>query len=623
MNGSRHRRNLRISVLAVTAAALLGTGATTAAGATAPTANVPARDGGSAVPAATPGTTGGSDTAQPQTPTERLIVGYRTGAAEARSDAEAGKDARAKGRKAGKSVDFDRRLGTGAALLDLGGKLDDPQVRDVITEFSEDPDVAYVVPETRMYATATPNDSYYTRQWDLFESTAGMNVPGAWDTATGDGVTVAVIDTGYVAHSDLAANVIPGYDFISDAARARDGGGRDNDAADPGDWSGTGECGTLPDGRPSPARDSSWHGTHVAGTIAATTGNGKGVAGIAHDARIQPVRVLGKCGGTTSDIMDAITWASGGTVRGVPANPTPADVINLSLGGSGSCDAGTQNAINGAVQRGTTVVVAAGNSNQNAASFNPASCAGVVNVAASDRQGNRASYSNYGSIVDIAAPGGETAAGAANGIWSTLNSGTSSPSGENYAAYQGTSMAAPHIAALAALMYEAQPTLTPGQIEAAIKNSARALPGSCPGGCGAGLADAARTLASLGDGGGEEPPPSGGTFANTDDVAIPDNGTGVTSPVTVSGRGGNAPTDLKVAVDIKHTFRGDLVIDLVAPNGAYERLKTSSYYDSADNVVQTYTVDASGVAADGTWRLRVYDTYRGDTGYIDSWSLTF
>ncbi|MGD9486357.1 S8 family serine peptidase, partial [Streptomyces sp. TRM70308] len=142
---------------------------------------------------------------------------------------------------------------------------------------------------------------------------------------------------------------------------------------------------------------------------------------------------------------DAIIWSSGGSVRGVPANPHPADVINMSLGGGGSCDAGTQSAINGAVSRGTTVVVAAGNSNANAANFNPASCDNVITVAAGDREGNRASYSNYGSVVDVTAPGGETAVSAANGIWSTLNTGTRSVGSETYASYQGTSMAAPHI----------------------------------------------------------------------------------------------------------------------------------------------------------------------------------
>ncbi|MGN9791542.1 S8 family serine peptidase [Streptomyces sp. OZ13] len=572
----------------------------------------------------TPGTPAAPSPAPAAQPVERLIVGYKSQAAEAKSDEAATKDAEAKGRKAGESLDFDRRLGTGAALVDLGAELDKTDSEDVMAAFRADPDVAYVVPDTRMYATAvTPNDSEYSRQWDLFEATAGMNVPGAWDKATGSGVKVAVIDTGYVAHSDLAANMIAGYDFVSDTFMANDGGGRDSNAADPGDWVARGECGTDANGQPVPARDSnnSWHGTHVAGTIAATTHNGKGVAGIAYNATVQPVRVLGKCGGTTADIIDAITWSSGGSVQGVPANPNPADVINMSLGGGGACDAGTQSAINGAVSRGTTVVVAAGNSNANAANFNPASCNNVITVAASDREGNRASYSNYGTVVDVTAPGGETALSSANGIWSTLNTGTRSVGSETYTAYQGTSMAAPHVAGLAALMNQASPSMTPAQIESAIRTNARTLPGTCSGGCGAGLADAARTLGA--SGGTDPQPPAGSVFTNAANVSIPDTNTPVTSSLAVTGISGNAPADLEIAVDIKHTYRGDLRIELVAPNGAAAQLKAASSSDSADNVITTYTVDASGVAANGTWKLRVTDVYSGDTGYIDSWGLTF
>ncbi|MBW5486799.1 S8 family peptidase [Streptomyces bambusae] len=556
----------------------------------------------------------------PAAPVENLIVGYKTSASEASSNDAAAVDAKAKGKKAGKGVAFERRLATGAALVDLGGTTAPADAAKVMAQFKADPDVAYVEPDTRAYALATPNDTDYTKQWDLFESTAGMNVPAAWDTTTGTGVTVAVIDTGYVAHSDLAANIVPGYDFISSSTYARDGGGRDNNPADEGDWSAAGECGTG-----SKASTSSWHGTHVAGTIAAATNNSKGVAGIAYGAKIQPVRVLGKCGGSTSDIVDAITWASGGSVPGVPANPTPAKVINMSLGGSGTCGTSYQNAINAAVGRGTTVVVAAGNSNSDAAGFSPASCNNVINVAASSREGNRSYYSNYGTIIDIAAPGGETRRATdtpgtvttpENGILSTLNAGTSTPGAETYKPYQGTSMAAPHVAGLAALLKSANSSLTPAQIESAIKTNARPLAGTCTGGCGAGLADAAATVAAVTNG------PVTPTYENTNNVAIPDNGGAVSSTITVSGRTGNAPAALKVSVDIKHSYRGDLVIDLVGPNGATKRLQNSSG-DSTANVITTYTVDASAWPASGNWQLRVQDVAAADTGYIDSWSLTF
>ncbi|MET9882002.1 S8 family serine peptidase [Streptomyces sp. NPDC006430] len=552
-------------------------------------------------------------------PVENLIVGYKSSATEASSNSAAADDAAAKGKKAGKKAKFDRRLGTGAALVNLGGAVAPSVAADVMAQFRADPDVAYVEPDARAYAMATPNDTEYAKQWDLFESTAGMNVPAAWDKSTGSGVTVAVIDTGYVTHSDVAPNVVAGYDFISSSTAARDGNGRDSNPADQGDWSAAGECGTG-----SKASDSSWHGTHVAGTIAAATNNAKGVAGIAYNAKIQPVRVLGKCGGATSDIVDAITWASGGSVAGVPANATPAKVINMSLGGSGTCTSSYQNAINAAVARGTTVVVAAGNSNADASGFTPASCNNVITVAASNRTGDRSFYSNYGTLVDIAAPGGETRRATdtpgtvttpENGILSTLNSGTTTPGSEIYKPYQGTSMAAPHVAGLAALMVAAKPSLTPAQVESAIKANARPLAGTCTGGCGAGLADAAATVTAV------TSTPTTPGFENTTNVTIGDNTT-VESPITVSGVAGNAPATLTVGVNIVHTYIGDLKVDLVAPDGTVYTLHNRAG-GSADNINQQYTVDASSEVANGTWKLRVNDNAGGDTGYIDSWKLGF
>ncbi|ROQ35531.1 serine protease [Streptomyces sp. PanSC19] len=563
--------------------------------------------------------------ALPSAPVEKVIVTYKSRTAEAGSNAAAKSDTAEKAAKTGEKLSFERRLAGGGALVNLGGKATKQDVTEVMNAFRADPSVASVEPDVRAYAMAvTPNDTDYAKQWDLFEATGGMNVPAAWDKTTGSGVTVAVIDTGYAAHSDLASNVIAGYDFISTSADARDGNGRDADAKDEGDWNATdGECGTG-----SKASTSSWHGTHVAGTIAAVTNNTKGIAGIAYNAKIQPVRVLGKCGGSSSDIADAITWASGGSVPGVPANPNPAKVINMSLGGASStCPSVYQTAINGAVSRGTTVVVAAGNSNANASGFTPANCSGVITVASTNRAGARSYYSNYGTIVDVAAPGGETRNATdtpgtvttpENAIYSTLNSGTTVQSTETYKPYQGTSMAAPHIAGLAALLKSAKSTLTPADIESTIKNTARPLPGTCTGGCGTGIADAAKAVDSVLN----TTPPTGTVFTNSTDVAIPDNTT-VSSPIAVTGLAGNAPATLKVAVDIKHTWRGDLVVDLVAPDGTVRNLKTSSSSDSADNVQATYTVDASSEVANGTWKLQVRDVATGDTGYIDSWSLTF
>ncbi|MET7777232.1 S8 family serine peptidase [Streptomyces mirabilis] len=598
---AREVRRKLISVAAVSAALLAGMTTTVAAQpstatATGKTAVTPAAQAAAQAVAA---------------PAERLIVGYKSGAAEATSNSAASADAETKGKEAGENLDFTRRLGTGAALVGLGDRLGTKDVADVIAQYRADPQVAYAVPDRLNTPQADPNDTEYTKQWDLYEAKAGMNVPGAWSTSTGSGVTVAVIDTGYVAHSDVAANIVAGYDFISDTAVSVDGDGRDSNPADPGDYYAANECGSG-----IPASDSSWHGTHVAGTIAAVTGNNKGIAGIAYGAKISPLRVLGKCGGYDSDIIDAITWASGGTVSGVPANANVAKVINMSLGGSGACTSATQSAITAAVNRGTTVVVAAGNDNDNAANYSPASCNNVITVAATGRSGSRASYSNYGSIVDISAPGGDMSTATANGIYSTLNSGTKTPSSESYAYYQGTSMATPHIVGLVALMKSANSSLTPAQIETAVKSNARALPGTCSGGCGAGLADATKTVQAVSGA------TTGTTFANTTALSIPDNGSAVESSIAVSGRTGNAPSTLQVGVDITHTYRGDLVIDLVAPDGSTYRLKSSSTSDSADNVNTTYTVDASSETANGTWKLRVQDVAASDTGKLNSWKLT-
>ena len=350
--------------------------------------------------------------------------------------------------------------------------------------------VEYAEPDLILQKMLVPNDASYLSQWQYYETTGGINLPAAWDRTRGAGIVVAVVDTGYRPHVDLAANIVGGWDFISSSTIANDSSARDSDARDNGDGVAAGECGSG-----QPAQSSSWHGTHVAGTIAALTNNGSGVAGVAYGAKVLPVRVLGKCGGYSSDIADGLVWAAGGTVSGVSANAYPARVINLSLGGSGSCGTTMQNAINTARSRGAVVVVAAGNSATNASTATPANCAGVVTVAAVNRAGGRAFYSNYGSAVDIAAPGGDMRTAATNGILSTLNSGSTSPGADTYAYYQGTSMATPHVAGVAALMLSVKPTLTPDQVESLLKSSARAFPAACSG-CGAGIVNAAAAVAA-------------------------------------------------------------------------------------------------------------------------------
>ena len=372
-------------------------------------------------------------------------------------------------------------------------------------------DVEYAEEDRLMKPLLKPNDTRYSEQWQYFEANGGLNTPTAWNTTSGAGVVVAVVDAGYRPHADLVANIVGGYNMISDAFVSNDGQTRNSNAQDPGDWSTAGQCGTG-----QPASNSSWHGTHVSGTIAAVTNNGSGVAGVAFSAKVVPVRVLGRCGGYTSDIADGIIWAAGGTVSGVPANPNPAKVISMSLGGSGACDATSQAAINTARSLGATVVVAAGNETQDASNSSPANCNGVIAVAAVNRNGGRAFYSNFGSIVAVAGPGGDTSASASNGILSTLNSGTTTPGADAYAFYQGTSMATPHVSGVAALLYAVKPSITPDQVLSTLKSTARAFPASCSG-CGAGIVDAAAAVAAAsgtGGGGGSTTTLQNGVAAN-------------------------------------------------------------------------------------------------------------
>jgi serine protease len=440
---------------------------------------------------------GQQDAAQPTrfiTQTDRLIVKYKDaidnakGAVPARalSAARQALIARA-GQQFGATLRALRATSTGADVLQLSRHMSLDEATQLAAELAaRDPEVEYAEPDRIMVPLATASDPMVSQQWDLFEAKGGINLPAAWDKSTGSGINVAVIDTGYRPHADLSGQILQGYDFIASSTIANDGNGRDSDASDPGDWAPAGSCSA---GVPASDQGSSWHGTHVAGTIAARTNNGAGIAGIAYNAKIVPARVLGRCGGYTSDIADAMIWASGGSVTGVPANANKARVLNLSLGGSGSCDTTTQNAINSARSRGAVVVVAAGNSNVNAANASPANCAGVITVAAVGRTGGKASYSNYGTVVDVAAPGGDSG----GAILSTLNSGTSIPASDSYAYYMGTSMATPHVAGVAALMLAVNPNLTPDEVEAKLKSTARAFPAACSG-CGTGIIDAAAAV---------------------------------------------------------------------------------------------------------------------------------
>lgn len=440
---------------------------------------------------------------------DQFIVTYKQGTASATKNGRANAWGKA-AKEAGVSVKELRATATGSFVVKANKKLSDAEAEAFMDDLRASGTVDTVEPDTLHTITLNPNDARYSELWGL-HGTNGMRVPGAWNTSTGSGTVVAVLDTGIVSHGDLSRNVVAGYDFVSDAAAARDGNGRDSNPQDEGDWYAAGECGQ------SRGSNSSWHGTHVAGTIGAVADT-TGVVGVAPNTKIQPVRVLAQCGGRLSDISDAIVWASGGSVPGAPANSTPADVINMSLGGSGTCTATYQNAINTAVSRGTTVVVAAGNEGQDASRVVPASCNNVVTVASSTKNGGLAYYSNYGSKIDVTAPGGDTRS-AGGGVLSTVDVGTTTPRGGGYAEYQGTSMATPHVAGLVALMSSAKSSLTPAQIESALKAGSRTMPGGCTAGCGAGLVDAAKVMGNLGGGttptpDPEEPAPTGQLLKN-------------------------------------------------------------------------------------------------------------
>jgi serine protease len=442
--------------------------------------------------------------------TDRIIVKYRNTSAVA---AAAGQASQLRGTdlpaaRLGITMSRVRATALGAQVLKVDRRLSISEAEQLARDIAaSDPNVEYAEPDRILRHTLTPNDSRYNEQWHYFEAAGGINAPPAWDKATGTGVVVAVIDTGYRPHADLSGAFLQGYDFISDTFVANDGNGRDTDASDPGDWINAGECGP---GDPAAFEASSWHGTHVSGTIAARTNNSLGVAGIAFNARIVPARVLGKCGGFTSDIADAIVWTSGGAVSGVPTNANPAKVLSISLGGSGACDTTTQNAINSARSRGANVIVAAGNSNANAANFTPANCSGVVTVAAVGRNGGKASYSNFGATVEVAAPGGS---GGVNSVLSTLNAGSMGPGADSYALYNGTSMATPHVSGVVALMLSVKPTLTPDQVTSILQSTARAFPATCSQ-CGSGIVNAnAAVDAAIG---GTTPPDPPGTIAEVE-----------------------------------------------------------------------------------------------------------
>lgn len=323
---------------------------------------------------------------------------------------------------------------------------------EVIKTLRQRKDVLYAEPNYIRKIYAIPNDPNFDFQWHYNL----IHLPEAWDLTTGSSaVIVAVVDTGVlVNHPDLAAKLTgTGYDFVSNLDFSGDGDGIDGNPDDPGDNAGTNNTSTF-------------HGTHVAGTIAAATGNGVGVAGAGYDTRVMAIRALGMGGvGTDYDIAQGIRYAAGLANDSGTLPASPADIINLSLGSDVNSTV-LSDAVEAAVNQGLIIVAAAGNESTNLPSY-PAAYDSVVSVSAVDFAAKLAPYSNYGPTIDVAAPGGDASAdqngdGYGDGVLSTLGDDESGTIEMVYRFYQGTSMAAPHVAGVAALMKALQPELTPG-----------------------------------------------------------------------------------------------------------------------------------------------------------------
>jgi serine protease len=460
-----------------------------------------------------------------------------------------------------------RRMGSGAQVVRLTHTMALRDVEAIIGRLKNDPAVAFAEPDRRKFPTSVPSDPLYRPtsgsigQWNLHGGPGGINAEPAWSITQGSPTTViAILDTGLLSDLDfngrtftgISGTPFYGYDFIgADSVgifqTANDADGRDADPSDPGNWINVSEAGQSPFEDCPVAESSNWHGTHTAGIIAANANNGHQISGIDWHAKIVPVRVLGKCGGYTSDIIDGLRWAAGLAVPGAPANTHPAHIINMSLGGSGSCSQAEQDAINEAFTRPQlkAIVSAAGNDSGTSLTTAPGNCTNVITVAATDYNGRRAPYSNGGANVAISAPGGYFGGGPAGvpadqlGILSLFNRGTTVPNVNEPAWVIGTSEAAAHTSGVIGLMLARNAFLTPFQVYAVLRRTALAFPdSSCTiFQCGSGILDAFGAVVAsstppadqgLGFGGINQAPMSGAARPST------------STPSGGSGRGGCA-----------------------------------------------------------------------------------
>lgn len=410
----------------------------------------------------------------------------------------------------------------GLVAVNLSDETDEAAL-DVALERLEDlPGVEWAVPNGVRFASGSASEPLFRNGslWNL-NGPWGVEADKAWDTATGSkNVRVAVLDTGRVkGHPDFGGAFVAGRDFVgrdlSECYDARcrrgtgpgtfrgagDGNGWDPYPTDAGDWRNSRTCAHMGVGD---SKVSSWHGTHVAGIVAARR-NGSGAVGVAPTAKVQPIRVLGRCGGTDWDIAMGILWASGIDVNPyekrygrIPRNRTPSKIINLSLGAFDSLGrARTACKFYGAIAakaraRGAILIAAAGNDGVDQRFNVPSSCPGYVSVAATTRSGAAASYSNYGSGIDLAAPGGQAGRGipAEEGVLSALFTGYyTNPGSPALAWMAGTSMAAPAVSGVAALAHSVG-VRDPDVIERVLKATARRSPNCSATRCGAGIVSA-------------------------------------------------------------------------------------------------------------------------------------
>jgi serine protease len=485
-------------------------------------------------------------------------------------------------RVAGRSVNLEpqRTLGSaGMELLRVTG-VDAKGTLELAAQLSARADVEYAEPDRRIHALLTPNDTQYGLQWALGSSAPGrLNMPSAWSVTTGSSVTgpnpvVAVVDSGVMlTHPDLASKILPGYDFISDPSTAADGDARDANPDDPGDDT------------------QSFHGTHVSGIAAAVGNNRLGMAGVSWGARILPARILGVGGGTVSDMIDAVLWAAGIDSNSVPPayphNPNKADVINLSVGGGGTCSSAEQDAFNQVIASGTTVVVAAGNEGTDAWTTDPASCAGLIVVGAVGRDGTRASYSNYGSRVSIMAPGGDEAPG--GGILSTIKN-AAGKAGYDYKI--GTSMATPHVAGVIALMRSLRPKLTPNQLEELLDTEADAVNCSGKVGCGVGLLDAGAIMRYLKATSGVPKP---------DFVLLPDHS-------VLTATRGTSEISVNIGAAAFNGLTGPIALSVQTNGGITAQLSASSIMPGSDQSTITFN---TGETPSGTYLVKVTGSTAG------------